>query len=272
MRNEAFMKYTQERRTELFTQAVNLFNETMDEDYKVGNDGIMIRFFTPENGEEVYEDFCSTYFPNHLEENYKNREKYENMAAEAFVREQYNGVMIRSDLPFPEIELIQIFTHEIAHIYCTRNEIDGGNFYDRFCNNPNHPIYGENIDSQMNGYISAGYAVWREAIADIISIETMLDICQFKITNDMIKRLYSQMQYGNPDVKRATSMLIAYVMLKNEEDIAKRYTYFSKSTVRMMELVADKLSVQPFFEITPEFIAKLGYIYLKSLSEKFTNK
>lgn len=266
------MKYTQEQLTEIFMDAVELFNETMDEDYEVCKDGIMIRFFTPKNGMEVYEEFCSTYFPHHLKENYKNREKYENMAAEAFVSELYSGVMIRADLAFPEADLLQIFAHEIAHIYCTRNEIDGGDFYGRFCDDPYHPVYGENIDKRMNGYINAGYAVWREAIADIISIEAVLDICQLNITDDMIKRLYSQMKYGNPDAKRAASMLITYVMLRNEEDIAKRYTYFNKSTIRMLELVADKLSVQPFFEITPDFIAKLGSAYLMALTEKYMNK
>lgn len=38
------MKYTQDQLTELFIQAVDLFNETMDEEYKVDDDGIMLRF------------------------------------------------------------------------------------------------------------------------------------------------------------------------------------------------------------------------------------
>lgn len=38
------MKYTQDQLTELFTQAVNLFNETMGEEYKVGDDGIILCF------------------------------------------------------------------------------------------------------------------------------------------------------------------------------------------------------------------------------------
>ena len=34
------MKYTQEKLTELFTYAVDLFNETIDEEYAVGKGGI----------------------------------------------------------------------------------------------------------------------------------------------------------------------------------------------------------------------------------------
>lgn len=262
------MKYTQEKLTELFSYAVDLFNETMDEEYTVGEGGIMLRFFTSDNGIQVYEDFCSTYFPHHLKEDYKRREKFENISAEAFVSEQYNGVMIRADLPFPEMELIQIFVHEIAHIYCTHNEINGGNFYRKYCDAPDHPVYGENIDSQKNGYINAGYAVWREMIADIISMEAIIDICQLRITKKMIQDLYEQMAYGNPGAKASAARMIAFVMIKNEKDIAKKYPFFNKSTVRMLEMVRQNLDAQPFFEISPDFIAKLGSVYLFALTEK----
>jgi len=70
------MKYTQEKLTELFSYAVDLFNETMDEEYTVGEGGIMLRFFTPDDGIQVCADFCSTYFPHHLNEDYKRREKF----------------------------------------------------------------------------------------------------------------------------------------------------------------------------------------------------
>ena len=62
--------------------------------------------------------------------------------------------------------------------------------------------------------------------------------------------------------------MIAYVMLKNEKDIANKYPFFNRSTVRMLELVKQKLDAQPFFEITPDFIAKLGSVYLFALTEK----
>ena len=266
------MKYTQDQLTELFIQAVNLFNETMGEEYSVGDNGIMLRFFTPDNGIEVYENFCGTYFPHHLNEDYKRREKFENISAEAFVGEHHDGVMVRADLPFPELELIQIFVHEIAHIYCTHNEIGGENFYQKYCDAPDHPIYGENIDRKMNGYINAGYAVWREMIADIISLEAIMDICQLRITDKMIRELYEQVVYGDPGAKAAAARMIAFVMLKNEKDVTMQYPFFNKSTVRMMELANQNLSKQPFFQISPDFIAKLGSSYVMALTEKMFRK
>lgn len=262
------MKHTKEKITELFSYAVELFNDTMGEEYSVGDNGIMLRFFTPDNGIEVYEEFCSTYFPRHLNEDYRHREKFENMAAEAFASEGHKGVMIRTDLPFSEPELLQIYAHEIAHIYCTLNEIKGENFYTKYCDAPDHPIYGENVSTEMNGYINAGYAVWREMVADIISMEAIIDICQLRISKKMIQDLYEQMAYGNPGAKAAAARMIAFVMLKNERDIAKKYPFFNKSTIRMLELVKQNLDAQPFFEITPDFIAKLGSAYLMALTEK----
>lgn len=266
------MKYTQEQLTQIFTDAIELFNETMDEEYKAGDDGIMLRFFSPENGVAVYEDFCGTYFPHFLQEDYKRPGRFAGISAEAFVSETHAGVMFRADLPFQKVELLQIALHEIAHIFCTRNEIEGGKFYQTYCDDPYHPIYGDQVDSQMNGYICAGYEVWREAIADIISIEAILDIWQPQNVNSEIKRYYQTMKYGNPDAKKAASRLIAYVALTQPENIEKQYPYFNKSTVNMLNGVLAKLKVQPFFEITPDFIAQLGSIYLMALVEKVNQR
>lgn len=260
------MKYTQEQLTQIFTDAITLFNETMGEEYSVGNDGIMLRFFAPENGVAVYEEFCGTYFPRFLKEDYHRPGKFEGISAEAFVSDEYAGVMFRADLPFPKIELLHIALHEISHIFCTRNEIEGGEFYQRYCDDSNHAIYGDKVDGYMNGCICAGYEVWREAIADIISFEAILDIWQPQNIKQEIKQYYNKIGYGKPNSKKAASRLIAYVALTQPEDIAKQYPYFDQYTVSMLNGVLKKLKTQPFFEITPEFIAQLGSIYFMILT------
>lgn len=87
------MKYTQEQLTQIFINAIELFNETRGEEYKVSDDGLMLRFFTFQNGVEVYEDFCGTYFPHYLKENYKRPGRFAGISAEAFVSENHTGVM-----------------------------------------------------------------------------------------------------------------------------------------------------------------------------------
>ena len=57
-----------------------------------------------------------------------------------------------------------ILLHELAHIFCTRNEIDGDNFFERYC-------MDDTISREEDGTINAGYAVWRELIAELIAFE-----------------------------------------------------------------------------------------------------
>ncbi len=78
-----------------------------------------------------------------LQEGYKRPGRFAGISAEAFASETHAGVMFRIDLPFPKMELLQIALHEIAHIFCTRNEIEGGKFYQTDCDDPYHPIYGD---------------------------------------------------------------------------------------------------------------------------------
>ena len=59
-----------------------------------------------------------------------------------------------------------------------------------------------------------------------------------------------------------------FVMLRQERDYAKAYPFFNKSMIRLLELADQNLGTQPFFAITPDFIAKFGSAYLMVLTEK----
>ena len=190
--------------------------------------------------ESAFMDKSKTAYPNYQKFEDKNNLAIYQLAG-------YNNILLQLGLPIER--LLE-------------------NFYTKYCDAPDHPIYGENVSTEMNGYINAGYAVWREMVADIISMEAIIDICQLRISKKMIQDLYEQMAYGNPGAKAAAARMIAFVMLKNERDIAKKYPFFNKSTIRMLELVKQNLDAQPFFEITPDFIAKLGSAYLMALTEK----
>ena len=53
--------------------------------------------------------------------------------AEVFVSNRLHGVLTRSDIDFPLGGVLMIFLHEISHLFCTRNEIESGNFFNRYC-------------------------------------------------------------------------------------------------------------------------------------------
>lgn len=111
--------YTREELTEYFFEALDMFNSCLDSD--IDKDNVLLEFFVPKTGLEVYESFCGAYFPRMLEENYKEPGYFESFGAQAFVNDNEYGVLIREDIDFTLGEVLQMFLHEISHLYCSRN-------------------------------------------------------------------------------------------------------------------------------------------------------
>ena len=149
--------YTRNELTEYFFEALDMFNDCLDSD--ISKENVLLEFFTPENGVAVYESFCRDHFPKLLEEPYKEEGYFESFGAQAFVNETEYGVLIREDINFTLGGVLQMFLHEISHLYCTKNEIDGGGFFDKYCMG----------SGPEDGMMNAGYAIWREAVADIMA-------------------------------------------------------------------------------------------------------
>ncbi len=252
-----------------FWTVLELFNDALGSD--ISQDNTVLAFFTPANGITMYESFCERYFPKSLAEKYKVKGYFEGFAAQAFVEGDLNGVLIRSDPPFADEEWDRIFLHEISHIYCTRNEIEGGCFFDRFC-------MGEGL---ADGAINSGYAIWREAIADIMADTVANEYTQFNIWDiqDNVQYLYDQMEIENPDSKKIMSVILSQIMLCHEvagteqweeaEAAIKDALFFPESNMMdLLKLVFDNLHRDPFWKISVEFIMDLGDLYMAVLTRK----
>ena len=44
-----------------------------------------------------------------------------------------DGILLRTDIARHPTVLKHILLHELAHIFCIRNELDGDNFYEQYC-------------------------------------------------------------------------------------------------------------------------------------------
>ena len=112
--------------------AASIFNERMGTEFS--EDNLVLRCFQTENQQEVFEQFCKQYFPDRLEDRY-TEDSYFDFHASAFVGtgDGADGILLRTDIARHPAELKHILLHELAHIFCTRNEIDGDNFYERYC-------------------------------------------------------------------------------------------------------------------------------------------
>lgn len=263
------MRFTKGKLLEILSDAFEQFNACMDSDITLEN--TVVEFFTPENGVEVYENLCRKYFPQNLEEDYTADGYFASFAAEAFVGKEVNGILVRSDIDFDEAEVWQVFLHEISHIFCTIHEIENGDFFNRYCLLP----------GDEGNYYYCGYAIWREAIADIMADTAMSDYAGFRLAERKkeILTLYDNVFLNNPVSKKSMSLVIAYVMLSAEvagtEDwtvaekaIQKQLCFREAAMLSILEDVFDNLHEGAFWEITPEFISSLGFKYCGLLAEK----
>ena len=91
---------------------------------------------------------------------------YFDFHASAFVGKEdgVDGILLRPDIARHPAALKHILLHELAHSFCTRNELGGDNFYERYCRD-------DTISREEDGTINAGYAVWRELAAELIAFE-----------------------------------------------------------------------------------------------------
>ena len=245
--------------------AVSIFNERLGTEFS--EDNLVLRCFQTENQQEVFEQFCKQYFPDRLTDQYK-KDGYFDFHASAFVGKGENsvdGILLRTDVERSPATLYHILLHELAHIFCTRNELGGDNFYKRYC-------MDDTLSSEEDGAINAGYAVWRELIAELIASEKD-DNCAFLSLEDKedILRYYMK-ELEDGDRKLAVSMLLCEALTSREGEPAatwgdtkkkiEKYKPFDEPLfMDLLEIVVRKLK-KNFVEIDRDFILELGSLYL----------
>ena len=123
--------FTMDEIMELFSDAVEEFNDFLGYDFSV-EQFVIQGIVMDENREHIFEEFCSKHFPYRLIDDYKKDEYYQFIAS-AFpgkTAAEKQGILFRMDVECGENELYHIMLHELAHIYCTHNELGGKIFYD----------------------------------------------------------------------------------------------------------------------------------------------
>lgn len=260
-------RYSQNELREYFYEALDMFNGFIDTD--ITRENVKLIFFTKENAVKRYEEMCRD-FPQHLSEPYTAEGYFDDTAASAFVNGDKYGVLANADIDFPLGEVLQMYLHEIAHLFCTKNEILGGNFFEKYC-------MGSGYD---DGLMNAGYAIWREAIADIVADAVMSDYSTMSLAmaRENIIRLYDEVSFQNAGSKKAMSLIIAYSMISAEvartRDWSKakkeiqKCCEFDEQMVLILEMVFKKIHQQLLWEITPDFIEELGNRYCMLLTRK----
>ena len=250
-------------------RAIAIFNDRMGAGFT--GDNIILTCFMTEDQKEIFEQFCSKYFPYRLNDRYQE-EGYFDFRASSFIGMDNggkDGILLRTDIPYQPMELLHIFLHELAHIYCAHHELDGKSFYDEYCED-----YAQT--KEEDGIINAGYAVWRECIAEIIAIELddSCEIVSLKEKADVLRQLKGEIE--PVDGKLAVSEILTAVMTSSEIEASQTWEkaetailslnlFDTPPEMDLFRLVYTQLRTT-FLEIDVDFIHELGYLYLNILS------
>ena len=244
--------------------AAETLNERLGTEFS--EDNLVLRCFQTENQQEVFEQFCKQYFPDRLEDRY-TEDGYFDFHASAFVGtgDGADGILLRTDIARHPAELKHILLHELAHIFCTRNELGGDNFYERYC-------MDDTISREEDGTINAGYAVWRELAAELIAFELddNCDMIPLRRKKDLLSYYEGELLTGSG--KMGVSMILCEVMTSAEGeasmtwDAAKskfaRFKPFDDPLYRdLLKLVFTHVR-EYFIVIDRDFIYEIGVLYL----------
>lgn len=255
-------KYSKEQLMKYLNTALDVFEQKMSFYIR---DNLIIEFFNGRNANKVYVEFCKNHFPDRYEEDHTLKDT----GAEAFIQNGKYGLLIRESINMPPIDIQFMMFHEVAHLFCITHEYDGKSFYDEYC-------------LEGCGEFAAGYAIWREAIADMIASQLYMNYgtCPISVRKDLIANYYFEINARNPDSKKLMSLIIGYVMLSREIHSAKNITEAKKVIesigirdhifVSCLEDIFNHLLIQgeKYYKITPDFIYDLGLKYIDILSFK----
>lgn len=249
---------------EIFKSAIDIFNNAMGTNFS--EDNVILQGINENNKVVIFESFCSKYFPIRLKDDYKS-EHYFDFYASAFVGKENNidGILYREDKIESPGSICHIFLHELAHIFLVHNEFDGKNFYDTYCED----FY--EIGSIEDGFVNAGYAIWRETVAEIIARELDNNCYTFKMAekSKMLNFYYNELP--SKDWKVYLSIILMEVLTsdeleqrKNWEDIMPKLRVFklfknNSYLIKAVELLYKHLRSK-IFDIDVEFIMDLGEI------------
>lgn len=276
--SDAIMK--KEEAIPLFLQkACDLYNEQCRTNYSLDN--IKVAYCTMNNITEVYRSFTKQY--DFHSEN-RTKKDFECLIAEAFVGQtniddprHVDGLLIRTDPPEefdrPDYYMIMI-VHELSHIFCTTHEIPtagkaGQRFYDLYCEDtPGTPALEYN-----NGYMNAGYAIWREFIADIVGdLIYQQPNKHLQSIDPVLKVLANEVRVGNSGSKSAFHRYLSEIMNSWEgseaetwEELKLQLENLNLPFIRIVEHVFNNLHGKSCHEIDPDFIERLGEMYLEDM-------
>ncbi|MDL2233170.1 hypothetical protein LJC63_06275 [Ruminococcaceae bacterium OttesenSCG-928-L11] len=245
-------------------------------DVPFGVDDIHIEFTTKSKIVERFKALCSEYAPDRpINEHHEFALEHNNFG-NAIIGRGKSAVLLKTDYTIDEQDLRRIVFHELTHIYCGKTEMDDEHFIDVFGSGHTPDLDPE--DKTYDGYVSAGYFVWSEFIAEYTAIsKTIAQEHGFADIADNVIGLLCEIVIGNPGSKYIFAMMSAYILTcadardilpeintegfiipDNSQDGMAAVTALQSCLLHLHE----HMQTQNPWKITEDFIASLGEKYL----------
>ena len=144
-------------------------------------------------------------------------------------------------------------------------KLGGDSFYKRYC-------MDSTLSHEEDGAINAGYAIWRELIAEVIAFEIGDNCLVIPLREKSALLRYYEEELENDDRKRGISMILCEALTSEECEMSATWNVAQKKVtghkpfdnplfMDMLGLVFRKLR-DNLVEIDRDFILELGSLYL----------
>ena len=244
-----------------------LFIQTIH-DVPFAENDIVIEFTPKRNYVERFEALCAQYAPDRPI-NDAHRYALENVSfANAIIGREKSAVVLKIDYRIDEESLRRIVFHELMHIYCGKTEMDAEHFIDVF--GSGHTPDPDPEDTTYDGYLSAGYFVWNEFIAEYFAtVKTGQPIHMFVDIADYVCGLLGEICVTNAESKTIFAMTSAYILtcgdidgVIDEIDGLAESRETGNALKSCLRDLYDHVRTEKPWKITEEFIADFGCKYL----------
>lgn len=233
------------------------------------DDNLKVAFCTSENQADVYSMFCEQFFPLWLTESY-SRSNYFAAQAMANMPEGIYGILFCLDTYDEGDVWYQIVLHEMSHIFCIANEFGGENFQEKY--------FKEKAEDARHHFAAAGYAVWREFIANYMAmpITPLVKPPSLVKLREIVRDLDEGITRSNPDCSRDCSQILsfifAYPKIRSAQDVDEVFRILDKNRIfvtrersrdyrPLIRAIFAHLKQKEYWSITFEFMEQIGTAY-----------
>lgn len=240
-----------------------------------GTSDVVIEFTSKKDYVERFTSLCAQYAPDRpINDAHRYALEHVNFA-NAIIGREKSAVIIKTDYKISYDELKHDVFHELMHIYCGKTEMDTEHFIDVY--GSGHTPDSDPEDTDYDGFLSAGYFIWSEFIAEYYAIkETEAKKHTFPAIADRVLSLLGEINMANKGSKTTFAMMSAYILNCRDIDgiigkiggsdfVIRAETPDGEKALSMLgkclRYLYDHMRTEKPWKITEEFIGDLGSIY-----------